>query len=200
MEIQVQSQCITVMDHYKEKSIEEIRLEDYNTGRNKNELSVENTEPLEVYSSGNRYGVRLSDDKDDDHRSNTNSGMAEHVIIPSRPPPLSNTVFTHPSTHVQKPNVPLFPTRPTPPSNNSQPKTHQPNKQTTTVLSSKQHVMRTVPGDRPYSRAHIPTTSIEVNSGGKYENQDMIDLQVDPLISDGVGCRNSNMHSSENVG
>ena len=134
--------------------------------------------------------------------------MAEHVIIPSRPPIPSNTVCTHPNTHVQKPNVPSFSNRPTAPSNNTQPKNYQPNNQTTTVSSSKQHAKRTVPGDRLYSRAYKPATSMEVNSDGNQSDRDqsedheMIDLQDSRVVSEIVGCRNSNsnMHSSENLG
>ena len=109
MEIPTKSQCIAVMDHYQSKSIEEIRLEDYELGRRAG-LSVS---PIQIYSSGNKYGVFSSDDEDDD-KSN---GMAEKVInvIPPQPPMSLITAQHHPNTH-EIPNAPSFHIRPLAPS------------------------------------------------------------------------------------
>ena len=129
MKVNIRNQCLTLMDQYKSKSVEEIRMEDYDKGRITSENitsdemncvseDVSGIGSLKFYSNGNRYGVSpANNDSSVNNRAN--------------------------NTHVN-PNVLSFPT-------------HLPN-QRSGINASNTTGMKIVPGPNMYSKAHIGTT------------------------------------------
>ena len=69
--IKARRQCITLMEQYQSKSVEEIRLEDYVAGRNsgairnnRNGEDRSSVSSMVFYTDGNRFGVHQSDEDD----------------------------------------------------------------------------------------------------------------------------------------
>ena len=59
LNIIMRDQCLTVMDEYEGKSVEEIRLEDYEAGRNSGWNGNINNEMLVILMSKNSKAISL---------------------------------------------------------------------------------------------------------------------------------------------